>query len=264
MNNGFVNDVLHGGPQVTQIRKLSDLEEFKRATESMRPSNLWNPMLPPATENSSNDEFNDSSLSTGWTEFDPGNRLTVSEGRSGLLLTKLGVAGGHEIAGLYKTLPAGDFSLSAYCSNLGSGSIINDGTTLCLWENPANLASKLFTFNYSLTSANLITFASYEWTNYTTVASTKYTETEAYIKASGYFMRLRRNGTNYYIEYSTNGIAWYSPNSLAAITISFTPTAMGVACNVPSSATTSYRLFNLFRYLNSDVGIYGILEGNRL
>ena len=262
----YTKDVIRGGPGVTQVRKLAELEQFRREQESVRPLSLWNPMLPPGTVNASDDEFNDQALAAAWTEFDPGTHLTVTEGKYGLRMAKLGIVAGSEVAGICKALPAGNFSISTYLSNLGSGvTNIFDGIGICLWEDPTNNAAKLFTFNYSFSNTYTVTFASYEWTNYTTaVAPAKYTDTEAYMLSSGYFMRLRRNAANYYIEYSVDGIGWYSPNALAAITISFTPTYMGLFKNVPSTATTGYSLFQFFRYLGSDVGIYGILEGDRM
>ena len=266
MNKSYLDDVTHRGPQVTQVKKISDLEQFKRNTEEIRPSNLWDPMLPPATENSNDDEFNDSSLSTAWTEFDPNNRLTIAENAYGALFTKVPVAGAnHEIAGLYKTIPAGDFSIMirlnhlTYQSGVGAYGYAGIG----LWEDATNVARKVFNYWWRRDGTNDNVSAD-EWTNYTTYSGSKLAATVPIWRADSMYLRLLRSGTNYYVDYSLFGNGWMTPNAYSAITLSFTPLHMGIIINDYNSAINHLSVFNMFRYLNSNTTAIGVLEGNRL
>lgn len=263
--DSFIKDVTHSGAQVTQIRKLGQLEEFKRNTESVRPSNLWDPMLPPATENSNNDEFNDSSLSPNWTEFDPNNRLTVAENAYGLQTTKVTTGASHELAGLYKSLPAGNFTITSRVSHLsyqGAGTYGYCG--IALWENAANVAAKMLIYMWMRDTTNDNLF-SYECTNYTTLSVAKLAPVAPVWRGDSMYLRIFRSGTNYYLDYSLFGNGWMSPNAYAAITLSFTPLHMGIITDAYNTAANHLSIFHIFRYLPSmNADFTGVLEGNRL
>jgi len=256
----YTKDVIQGGPGVTQVRKLAELDDFRREQEALRPLSLWNPMLPPGTVNANDDEFNDRALATAWTEFDPGGRMTVAENKYGLLLTKTGVVG-FEIGGIYKPLPAGDFTIAVHHVNLGQDN--SDVGGICLWENPLNLASKLYVFTSYRSDINTIRIAAFEFSNYTTLG-TNISDTLAYVMSTSYFLRLRRNGVNYYIEFSGDGFGWKSPNNFATANPSFTPTSMGVMVTTNNGAVVSNQIYSFFRYQNSDVGYTAMLEGDRM
>lgn len=261
-NDEFMKDVIRDGALPQMVRNLSSLEKYRREQEAWRPTNLWNPLLPPATVNANDDEFNDRSLSTNWTEFDPNNRMTVQELKYGLAITKVGIAT-PDLTGIYKTLPAGDFTMFTRCTVLGPSNGIYNYCGLTLWENPGDTTKKIASWGVQRYNSNSILTNCFEWTNYALVSSTKITFTPVNISDTFYF-RFRRNGTNYYAEVSTDGIGWSSGNAYAALTFSFTPTAMGLHVNSYGVTSGEKFQFDFFRYLGSDVGFTGILEGDRM
>lgn len=264
MSEEFMKDVINDGAMSRMVRGITAMERARQEQISRMPANLWNPRLPPATVNAYDDEFNDRSFSAYWTEADPNNRLTVTEGKYGLLLEQANPNAAHEVTGIYKTLPAGDFTMFTRCAPLSPCS--GGGYTyvgLALWENPTDVSKKIFTFGIRRLNTQYY-LCCYEWTNTTTVGTTKIVEHTPTQLADSMFWRMRRNGTNYYVDYSVGGIGWISGNTCAAITLSFTPVAMGIHMNAYWVTSGEKAQVDFFRYLGSDVGFTGILEGNRM
>src|SRR6185436_5885432 len=65
---------------------------------------------PPTTANAVDDEFDDATVSTAWTDFDPAGGMAVSEGDFGLQMVSTYLGAGDQIAGQLKAIPAGDFA----------------------------------------------------------------------------------------------------------------------------------------------------------
>jgi hypothetical protein len=79
-----------------------------------------------------------------------------------------------------------------------------------------------------------------------------------YVQTYVYF-RIRRTGTTYGFEASTDGLnwtRWYSG------TIPFTPTHFGPIHGRANQLNATR--FHFFRYVASDVGLYGLARGRRI
>jgi hypothetical protein len=222
----------------------------------------WNPVNPPASANANDDEFNTGSLSANWTEFDPNSDLTVSVGDVGCKFVQASRAGNNNV-GIYKTLPAGNFTIWMKAITLATLAAYSYASII-LWETPTDTSKKLLTVQLHRDATVYAGIEAVEWTNYTTSSSTKLATAETGSRATNHlWIRLRRNGTNYYVDISQDGVGWISANAGAAITLSFTPSAMGIGSNNGNTGATQTVLFPFFRYLGSDVGAAGIVGGNR-
>lgn len=217
---------------------------------------VWMPDAPPASAGSIDDEFDADSLSGSWTEFDPNSLLTatVDSGRNLLKLVQ-STRSGDNLCGLYQTLPAGDFTawtrvtIQAPIKNYTLGG-------LCLWEDPSDTSKKLFTehlvFNGSITRVEAI-----EWTDHNTGAVPEFGYDLPQI--THLYLRIRRNGSNYYLAYSLDGLSWREYDGTRNPT--FTPTKVGLFSNNVNLGQNTQVTFSFFRYVASDVGQQGFLDG---
>jgi len=226
----------------------------------------WNPMAIQASPNAYDDEFADASggIPAGWTEFDPNSVLTVAENTNGLLFTQTTRTGQNNV-GIYKALPGGDFSI---ITRMGLPGIEASGWYggIALWEDATNTTKKLLTTYVNSSGIRVLSAGAYEWTNSTTASVSKVSLTQVNASSgTGLFMRLRRNGTNYYLDYSMDGYVWRSVNAAdTAFTLSFTPTHMGLHTNNAATGTTKYAIADFFRRVGSDVTLIGRLDGRRV
>lgn len=221
----------------------------------------WSADAPPASPSAYDDEFADASLSGNWTEYDPDAKTTWSEGVGGLKGTTA-TSAANNLNGLHKALPAGDFTIWAKFSLL-TRELAQCTVGICLWENPAGDNKLAAVRLQRTTTAGFVTqMDCYEWSNHTTDSVAKLSMTTIGYGASSLYLRMRRTGTNYYVDFSFDGVGWRTPNSGTAITWSFTPTKMGfIVSNF--SGENQVALVGFWRYLASDVGLTGIMEGNR-
>jgi len=85
-------------------------------------STLWNSKVPPSSPNSKDDEFDDESLATKWTEYDPTSILTVSEDSYGLKLVATDdPASQNAVAGIRQAVPSSDeFEIVSHISIAGT------------------------------------------------------------------------------------------------------------------------------------------------
>ena len=216
----------------------------------------WEPDAPPASPDALDDEFDDASFSGDWTETDFGSRQTVAEDERGVVLTNPSSAG---IAGVWKAIPAGDFtivsklSLSALPANFA-------GAGLALWQDATSSSGdiELLRFLYSTNGVRRMLVTRYsQWDTFSaTLATTPVVgnfDTHLYL-------RIRRTGTTISRDHSTDGIGW---TRLFSAVPTFTPTHFGLWADGSSGADQN-AIFSFFRYKASDVGLGGIMEGDRL
>jgi hypothetical protein len=219
----------------------------------------WQPDKPPTTAGSIDDEFNDASLSGNWTEYDPEGKTTWTEGNGGAKAVTATTAADN-VNGLYRSLPAGDFSVWTKVSI----SFTDTNTWLIgigLWENPAG-NNKMFAYYHIRDISTLVArVGAYDYTNHTTVSTTKMAAiTVGY--SDFIYLRLRRNGTNYYIDHSFGGTGWRTPNAAAAITLTYTPTAVGLVVDNVNTGVNATAYAQFFRYVASDMTLAGMMAGN--
>ena len=109
---GAMDDFLHGGQVSDMTDEINILKKKVRELfiAQQGGSGAWDPNKPPASPGALDDEFSDNSLNVAWSEYDPEGKTTWTEGDGGAVAdTATSAADNHN--GLYKTLPAGDFTV---------------------------------------------------------------------------------------------------------------------------------------------------------
>jgi hypothetical protein len=220
----------------------------------------WAVDAPPTSPTSQDDEFNDGSLNGKWSEYDPGSKLTVTESSTYKHLQLLSASGGGAwtVAGIYQAIPAGDFTITVRIAPLAPGANYYM-TGLALWEDATNSAAKIQDYVMSIRGGGL-NLSSHYYTAYNNLSTTPVDLTINYNWSSFYYMRIRRNSTNYYWDWSNDGLSWNTYGTPSAVNPSFTPTHFGISV-MNYSTNTVMTIHNFFRYVASDVGITGILAG---
>ena len=223
----------------------------------------WDPDAAPASPNAEDDEFADAAgagAPSGWTEIDHGAHTTVSEESYGLRLSQATHAG-NSLAGVYKAIPAGDFTMwtKVHLSGLSEQNTIAAG--MGLLEDATSSTGDMVTFslhqNGTQTSVTVETRADYA--TFTATVQNIAVTVDAGINMV--YLRIRRTGTTYAFDFSTDGILWQRIHSG---TISFTPAQIGLLMNNENTGADAAAVFQFFRYTASDVGITGVMGGNRI
>lgn len=220
---------------------------------------VWNPDAPPDSPSATNSEFNNGSggVPSGFTEYDPGSLLTVTESASNknvqLLASTTAVT--LDILGIYKSIPAGDFTIWTSAKFLGTSTNYSF-IGLCLWEDATDSSKKIAGYGLSPRNSGLMDNGLYTWTNWNSFNAA--TETNFQWVGPRVYIRLRRNGTTYRAAFSSDGIAYFE--SASALNPGFTPTHFGVGIGNTTGAN-ELAIFDFFRYTASDVGTVGLLAG---
>lgn len=209
----------------------------------------------PASPNGNDDEFNDNSVGGAWTEWDPGSDVTVTEDANGLLLTSTNT-GSVSWGGVYRALPAGDWSIIAKLDLTGSvlshqasaGIVI----TQDIATNPttADVESLELQISGSTISARLITWSAYNAFN-SIIKSFPWGVPYAYL-------RVRRSSTTYSFDVSSDGISWITLKS-GALDIT-TPTHIGLAVNsesTPDNWKSRFRFYRQVATTTADTAVLG-------
>ena len=225
---------------------------------------VWNPDGVPANAGALDDEFLDDSGGTpsGWTEVDFDGNLTVSEDNGGLSLLQASHAG-NSIAGIYKADPTGDITFWTKISISGPSDTGFQRTGLALFQDATTSTADMIIFALSITATDigifLFLFNQYNSFN-STVASKLANDSTTGILPTAVYLRIRRNGTTYNFEASTNGVGWQRVHSG---TITFTPSHLGLILDNSTTSVDVMARFQFFRSIASDVGLTGLAEGRR-
>jgi len=223
----------------------------------------WNPDAPPASPGSIDDEFSvvAGGVPTGWTEYDGDNKTTwaiVNGGAKAVTLTNAG----HSFNGIAKALPAGAFSVMTKVGIAG-GEASMHWAGICLWENVAGDNDGMI---FCVIRDNTASFPLRLYCGDFTTRSGGGGDHVALFTA-GYseyvYLRVRRTGTNYYFDFSFDGRAWRSTNGGLAIPLDFTPGYVGLGLNNNGTGLTMTSYFQFLRYVASDLGLTGAMDGAR-
>lgn len=224
---------------------------------------LWLADASPASAHAENDEFADNSggVPSGWTEYDHGSVATVSEDEQGLVIT---VANQAAVAhtGIYKAIPAGDFTIWSKVHISGPAHLINAPSLsagLALFEDASLSTGDVRTYGISAETTPLMVVRS--MTDYGYGGGAVMSSHETKLRTDTY-LRISRTGTTYTFFTSDDGTSWQRSFSTAALGI--TPTHFGpYFLGVNAGITTSAR-FSFFRYVASDLGMNGYTQGDRV
>lgn len=210
---------------------------------------VYDVMAAPSSPSTKDDEFDDESYDTSkWTTFDPDGTGTVTEQPWGLELT----AASTDAVGCYQswTRPAA-FTIDTYFAwNFTSQNYRQFG--VIFFEDVANYTTtKVETFVYKAFSTN-DQLSRDKSSSYGSYAGSDDTNVN-YIEASGIFLRVTYDGSNYTLWWSVDGRRWQRASGLTPYISS--PNAFGLYLNNAVSSTSAISAScSFFRYHTSDLG----------
>ena len=222
---------------------------------------IWLPDAAPASAGSLDDEFRDASsgLPSGWAEVDHGSVQTVDEDELGLQLTQATHVG-ESTSGIYKALPAGNFTIWTKVSLIGLSETSTIRAGIFFWVD-ATVSTGDITLFVVRSDATDVEIQVATQTQYDSAfTNLKDDGTFQDILPTPLYLRVRRNGTTFFYEYSSDGIGWqlFHSNTPTA------PAHVGVGINNTASGADMEGRFAFFRYVASDVGAGGRVSGDRI
>lgn len=223
---------------------------------------IWLPDCPPITAGADDDEFSNSSLAAMWTEVDHGSHLTVSEDDAGLKLLQSSHAG-DSISGIYHAFRAGNGSYWTKVSLGGLPSAGNYGGGIALWADPTSSTADIVTLGFVQQGAARGEVQVTNWTAYNAFSSSPARfEYSVDVGPTALYLRVRRASTTYEFDVSSDGLAWdriYSTGSLF-----ITPSHIGPMLFNGGTGAVGTARFPFWRYVGSDVGMDGLVKGDRV
>lgn len=233
---------------------------------------IWEPMASPTSPHSLNDEFNDESVSSNWAEFDPNNKMTVSEDKAGLVLT-ISNDSAEEVIGVYKAMPSVS-QFSVWTKPLPYTE--HDKGMKCgiffAQHNPITTSSDIFIVANSTNNIYrwLQIEQMFQYNNYDYGLLNH--EMSALFLPSYMRVRVQKNSTNAYIwlDDSLDGIFWtnisykFNGGSVDYFTCPFVPQAFGLFIKKTSwDNMTMKARFPFFR-VYENIDFFYIPEGRRV
>ena len=219
------------------------------------PATIWVPDNPPIVAGAGDDEFSDNSggVPTGWTEVDHGSTATVVEREWGLEISRP-TGGGDQIAGIYKAIPSGDFTIT---TKLGRNSLDYSNyavASLTLFEDAATSTADMHILSVWISGGINARVLVERWSQYNTFNATLQARiTNLETDGGFYYLRIRRNGTTYDFDVSSDGIAFQRTYTTGAL--GYVPAHMGITVNNTNQGVTVTARAMYFRYQSSDIGL---------
>ena len=216
--------------------------------------------MPPTAAGAEDDEFTTvgAGAPTGWTEYDHGTQQTVSVVQAGLVLDHPAHAGAS-VTGIYKAIPAGDFTIwtKVHLSALGNTNFAGAG--MALFEDASVSTGDIRTHSLHI-DANDTYMLNQSMTAYNSAQSTVHSSTAGVGGPPEFmYLRIRRATTTYSYDFSSDGIGWQRKYTTAALGI--TPTHFGLIAQINGTGTGVRPRFEFFRYADSDVGLTFVMGG---
>lgn len=226
----------------------------------------YDPFAKPLTPHALNVEFEGGI--GGLAEFDIDNIMSYEVDDRGAVLTIGATGGGANVTGLLRALPVGytDFTIEGHTAQwitefvnttyIYSGIMLTNGTAA---------DSRIF-------SASLVTgwniehrFEVHDFLDYNTLDNVPYYK-DLSTSTGDLFVRIRKDSTNYYFDYSLNGRNWFYVFSKTIASFPFTPTHFGVLFEYSNSSGTPEQTgsFSFLRYKAEDVTPAGFIGGQRV
>lgn len=210
---------------------------------------IWNPDQIPANPSSLDDEFNDSSLAPKWSEYDSSSLQTVTESGTALTLSQSSQTA-EILTGIYQSLPAGDFTLVAKVALSGTdptaiGQHWQAG--LALWQDASNSALPAIMVGPYTDYSGGYARRLYSWSRFTAFNQIENIFSDnlvdAWSASEPVYLRIRRSGTTYYTDFSSDGETWRT----LEIVPDFAPSHCGIAIFNKDSGQVINATFDFFR-----------------
>jgi len=210
---------------------------------------LWDVDQPPAQAEAENDEFSDGSLGGKWAEFDSGAIQTPTESGGALALAQTSQATAT-LTGAYQTLPAGDFTIAVKLS-LDADTPSGDGQAwqagIALWENAASDTAAAFLAGPAVEQVAGSVRRAIGWSTWAANnnLTLPYWDSQgfAWEASTALYLRLRRTGTEYHLDWGPDGETWYT----STVLVDFTPAQVGIGLYNKASGVTITGSFEFFR-----------------
>jgi hypothetical protein len=210
---------------------------------------LWNPDQTPAQAEDENDEFDDGSLAGKWTEFDSGSIQTPTESGGALALAQTSQATAT-LTGVYQTLPAGDFTIAVKLA-LDADTPSGDGQAwqagIALWENAASDTAAAFLVGPAVEQVAGSARRAIGWSTWAghDDLTLPYWDSQGFAWEAGtaLYLRLRRTGTEYHLDWGPDGETWYT----SPVMVDFTPAQVGIGLYNKASGVAITGSFEFFR-----------------
>jgi len=187
---------------------------------------------PPESPNANDDEFNTGSLNTSvWSEWDVGGVMTPTVGTYGLKLSH-SVTTLDSLAGIHRSVPAGDWSITTKVSLAGTGTNYTQGGIFLsedIVANPSTADIRFFGILYA--NNNEFQVRVLRCSAYNSFTSNVFNLTT--MGHAALYFRIRRISGTYFYDMSSDGLNWMQVYSESA---PFTVARMGLCTNNPGSA----------------------------
>lgn len=200
------------------------------------------PDMAPSSPHANDDEFSDSSVGVAWTEWDPASLVTVTEDAYGLKLAHASSSGNNRYGGVYRAIPAGDFTIITKLSHsfIGSGPVAG----MMVAQDLASPTTADFHACVMALSSGETQVGAHLYSDYQTFSSTVAT---ALWGPTHCYMRIRRVSTLFSFDTSSDGVGWLRQ---ATFTPGYTPAHVGLLIN-NSTAVASSAYFRFWRQTTS-------------
>ena len=220
----------------------------------------WSPLTPPDVAGSLDDEFDttEAGVPTGWTAWDNPATMAVAVDGAGLEIQQTGTPG-DDWSGIYKTDPTGDLTVWSRIQMVASRTSVCHAGILFL-EDPTDSTADLADFGFSMRATRMRAHVAL-WNSYQSHASTPFAPALADTWNTGLFMRVRRDGTDYAFDYSTDGVSWYQAWTG---TLPFTPTAIGLGISNQQSSWVQSVRAPFFRSVAGTPALTDLMHGARV
>jgi len=218
---------------------------------------IWMADAPPATAyvsgNTEDDEFDDASFDTGlWTEFDVAGTQTVGEDEYGVYMS---TTSSNHLQGIFMDAPAGtDWSFTTYVGPMWDRDNSHRSGILLL-EDTGNLSTSDCVLHSVYRGG-----AGFGWqiiyhTDYDSWSADDLNSVND-SRPAGMYLRFRRDGTNWYFDWSEDGKYWAS--NIYERAKRFTVDGIGVGHKFDNSGMTAKFPFARFKNdSDKDQRLYG-------
>lgn len=228
----------------------------------------WNPDAAPESPSAYDDEFDDASFDTGlWDEYDTGAIETIAEASDLLSLSQASQVIAT-LTGVYQSIPAGDFTIACKMQ-VDHASIGNPGyfqAGIVLWDDATDDGAEAVLVGPGVWH-DTSDHDGFGYGYFTDRVSLALVNLAGVISASTwYYLRVRRSGSTYYFDWSTDGETWTVQNFTSSMP--FTPSHFGLGLYNGSTGFTLQADVEFFRYRAAFDGVgdpvYGRATGGNI
>ena len=220
---------------------------------------LWSSDAPPASGYSyfstADDEFDDASFDSSlWAEFDVDTTQTVTETVYGLYLTTTTTG---SIQGIYQPVPSGisDWSFTVRLNPVhGQANDQKPGIMLLEDINNHSTSDCYMWINYRGSAGG--GFQAFYHTDYNSWSADDFNEAHSHLPFGAY-LRFRRDGTNWYFDYSENGVHWVNAKYSRAKRFTVTGIGIGQRLNNTTDWLCPFQFARFTNNSDADQMLYG-------